>query len=221
MTKESTELKNRMKAVFRNRGIRIGAKVYDPRHREELIKQLPLPAQRTRVLRLAEVLDVVTEKRVEARADLVKAARQNSMYKSLITIPQLGDIWAATVIAEVGTPHRFRSRKQFWSYAGLAVRTFETSQYYADNYGQVHKKPRAAKTRGLVREFNTSLKCMFKHMAVTLGRTDWKFEFDRLKRQGVIAANARLTLARKAAAITLRIMKTGEMYDESLVFPRK
>ena len=61
---------------------------------------------------------------------------------------------------------------------------------------------------------------MFSHIALDLSRHEWNEEFVRLQRSGVSVANARLTLARKAAAIALRLMKTGELYDEALVFTR-
>jgi len=220
LTSESTALKNRIKAVFRNRGIAVGTKAYEPLTRAAAVRKLPHEALRSRVVHLGEVLDVVSEQRADAQKQLVKAVRKNAMFKSLTSMPKIGDIFAATIIAEVGTPHRFRSRRQFWSYIGYAVTTFETSQYCTDQRGIVRKKERKTRTRGLVRQYNRSLKYVFSHIAMDLSRHEWNEEFVRLQRSGVSVANARLTLARKAAAIALRLMKTGELYDEALVFTR-
>ena len=221
LTSQSTALKNKLKAVFRNRGIAVGNKAYVPDSRIEIVKCLPHQALRSRVCHLGEVLDVVTQQRADAEIELVKTARKSPMFHSLTSMPRIGNILGATILAEVGTPDRFRTRKQFWSYIGLAVTTFETSQFYADERNFIRKKDRKTRTRGLVNQYNSALKFTFKHVALDLSRSDWKHEFIRLQKSNVSEANARLTLARKAAAIALRLMKTGELYDEALVFARK
>lgn len=221
LTSDSTALKNRIKAVFRNRGISIGDKAYNKSSRLESVRRLPNEALRNRVQHLGNVLDVVTEQRLDARLELVKTAKKNEAFSCLVSIPRIGDILASTILAEVGTPHRFRTRNQFWSYVGLAITTFETGQYFTDERGLVKRKDKKSKTRGLVRQYNRSLKFAFKHISMDLSRNEWKEEFQRLERAGVPVANARLTLARKAAAIALRLMKTGGAYDEALVFARK
>lgn len=221
LTQESTAVKNKMKAVFRSRGLRVGAVVYNPEQRQATLELLPLQAHKERVSSLGEVLDAISEQRSIAEKMLIRATRSNAMYKSLMSIPQIGEIRAATIIAEVGTPSRFRSRKQFWSYIGLAVTTYESSQYTLDDRGRVRAKDRKVRTRGLVKNYNRELKGVFKQAAFALSRGEWKHEFDRLLKAGVAPNNALLTLARKIAAIALHLMKTGEEYDETLVFPRK
>jgi hypothetical protein len=86
---------------------------------------------------------------------------------------------------------------------------------------RIKKKRKQARTRGLVREYNRTLKYVFKHVGLDLGRNEWAHERARLEKAGVNSANAWLTLSRKAAAVALHLMKTGEMYDEALVFARK
>ncbi|MEZ4753670.1 MAG: transposase [Bdellovibrionota bacterium] len=221
MTKESTALKNRIKAIFRNRGISIGTKAYDQQTRDQALLLLEQQALRTRVTHLGEVLDVVCKQRASAQKELIKVARKSRMFKPLISMPQIGEIHAASIIGEVGEPHRFRTRNQFWSYCGFAVKVYESGEYYADKRGMVRKKDRKATTRGLVSECNRTLKYVFKNVALNLAARDWSHEFERLQESGVYVTNARLTLSRKAAAIALHLMKTGENYDEALVFARK
>lgn len=221
LTQESTALKNKIKATFRSRGLRVSDSVYQPQARIELIKELPFEALRDKVESLGKVLDVVTEQRAIALKALVHATRQSNMFSSLISLPLIGDISAATIIAKVGTPFRFRTRKQFWSYVGLAVTTYETGQYTLDDRGRVKAKDRKVRTRGLVRSYNRGLKHVFKQAAFQLSRKDWNHEYVRLTDAGVDPNNAVLTLARKLSAIALHLMKTGETYDETLVFARK
>jgi transposase len=44
-------------------------------------------------------------------------------------IPCIGPIRAARLIALMQTPHRFRSKRQLWTYSGLGVETHESAQY--------------------------------------------------------------------------------------------
>lgn len=221
LTSQSTAVKNKIRAVFRNRGVAVGTRAYTPKKREEVVQELRQEALRSRVVRLGTVLDVVSEQRAASVKELIATAKKSEMFKSLMSMPGVGDIFASTLIAEVGTPHRFRTRKQFWSYVGLAVTTYESGQYASDEFGRVRKKDRKTRTRGLVKQFNRPLKCVFKQVSITLSNGEWSDEFVRLQKSGVSVSNARLTLARKAAAIALKLMKTGGEYDKALVFACK
>lgn len=217
LTEQSTRLKNQLKAVFRGRGIRVGKKAYSGIGRKKVIKDLPLLAQRERVMSLGIVLDVVAEQRAKALKVMVKQARRNKMYKSLRKIDGIGPIFSAMFIGEIGDPKRFRTREQLWSYAGLAVATYESSEFELRGDRTV-RKSRAVKTRGLVRSYNRTLKGVFKQAALTLSRTKWKTQFVKLLGRSKNANNALLTLARKHACVMLHIAKTGEKYDIAKVF---
>ena len=217
LTEQSTRLKNQIRAVFRGRGIRVGQKAYGATIRAKVVKELPLPVQRERIMSLGAVLDVVAEQRGKALKIMVQQARKNKMYKSLRRIDGIGPIFSAMFIAEVGDPRRFRTRQQLWSYAGLAVTTYESSEFELRGDCTV-RKTRAVKTRGLVRSYNRTLKGMFKQAALTLSRTKWKAQFMTLLGRSKNANNALLTLARKHSSVMLHIAKTGEKYDLAKVF---
>ena len=63
---------------------------------------------------------------------------------------------------------RARTKRQFWSYAGLAVVTRSSRDYRRTPGGIVHR-PRL-QVRGLTRRFNRTLKTVFKGAAVTARR---------------------------------------------------
>lgn len=219
LTKESTVLKNRIKAVFRGRGIKVGAKVYtNEKERENLKKLLPLIAQREKVGYLFRILDVITEEREKAEKSLVNSAKKNKLYKQLTSIPFIGPFSASAIIAIVGSPNRFRTRGQYWKYVGFSIATYDSSEYCVNERGRIDKKKKPSCTRGLVKQCNKTLKYVYKQAALGLSRNNWKNEFDRLIKSGVRPDNAKLTLARKVAALSLRLMKTGESYEENLVF---
>lgn len=217
LTEECVRLKNQLKAVFRGRGIVVGRKAYSLSSRQKVIQHLPLPAQRERVLRIGAILDEVATQREKALKTMVNYARRSAMYKSLRNVDGIGPIFTSMFIAEVGDPHRFRTRAQLWSYAGLAVMTHESSQFELKD-GCVVRKSRAIRTRGLVRTYNRTLKYVLKQAAMTLSRTKWSTQYRSLLARSKNRNNAQLTLARKLANVMLRIAKTGEEYDITKVF---
>jgi transposase len=91
-----------------------GANVYGVRHREEWQSQLPSSIQ-TRATRLYDHLDFLLDQKKEAEADLLREAKKRTIFGILETAPGFGPIRAARLIPIVITPHRFRTRRQFWS----------------------------------------------------------------------------------------------------------
>ena len=70
-------------------------------------------------------------------------------------------------------------------------------------------------TRGLNPNFNHRLKYVFKGAAVDgIHQTPFEGHYARLLVKGMRPEMARLTLARKIAAVTLTLWKRGERFDE-------
>jgi transposase len=59
--------------------------------------------------------------RCVGRRRTLAESRKHRAVGLLRTIPQLGPIRAALIVVTVDTPHRFRTKRQFWSYVGLAA----------------------------------------------------------------------------------------------------
>lgn len=217
LTEHSVRLKNQIKSVFRSWGVRVGGAVYEPELRAGAIDKLPSKVSRSRVKRLAKLFDIVSEQREAALKEMIKLARQRPRYKELRTIDGIGPKFAAFLVAALGNANRFRTHKQLWAYAGLAVTTFDSGEYEVLD-GKVRRKRRRVQTRGLVRSYNRTLKYVFKQVAMTLSRTKWRSHYEQLLARSKNDNNAQLTLARKLAAIVLRIAKTGERYDVTKAF---
>jgi len=150
--------------------------------------------------------------RHEAKRLLLKEARLQPAYQLLLSIPLLGPVSVAQLIAVVGTPFRFRSKRQFWSYVGLAVVTRTSAEYVLVN-GLVRRSSRPVATRGLNRNHNHLLKKVFKSAASSACASGpFKAAYDARMAQGMDASLARLTIARKLAATTLVIWKRGEQF---------
>lgn len=214
---DGTRVKNRLKALFRGRGIPCrGTGVYSGEERDQWLKHLDNAALRVRICRLWKELDLVVELREEAEKDLRAEARKHSEIKILRSIPGIGPLRAAVILGFAITPHRFRTRKQFWNYCGLGVRSKVTAEY-AVVQGRVCRSKNRPLVRGLNRNYNHALKEAFKGAAVTAAAGPWKSQFDAMVENGTRAPLALLTLARKIAAIALVLWKKGERYDDRKV----
>jgi hypothetical protein len=72
----------------------------------------------------------------------------------------------------VVTPHRFQSRSHFWAYSGLGIVMRSSSDWVRTQTGQ-WVKATVRQTRGLSRNFNHTLKRIFKGAATTvIGRAE-------------------------------------------------
>ena len=211
---DSTRVRNRLKALFRGRGIPChGTSVYNKEEREQWLKQLDNASARVRAGRIFRELDFLTELREEAETEFIRETRKHSAAKILQSIPGIGPLRAGVILGFAVTPHRFRTRKQFWTYCGLAVTSKVTSEY-AIIQGQVRRSKQQPLVRGLNRNYNRSLKEVFKGAAATAAMGPWRSQFDAMVANGMRAPLALLTLARKISSTTLTLWKKGEPYDE-------
>ena len=86
--------------------------------------------------------------------------------------------------------------------------------------GEVRKAGHSRITRGLNPNYNRILKHVFKDAALLASAHGaLKPYYDHLVAQGMRPSLARLTVARKIAAITLAVWKKGVRFDAELVMP--
>ena len=123
ISKDLTRVMNRLKAVYRGWGIPCaGTKVYAARYREEWLKKIPQAGVCRRAELLYQQLDELQALRRKVRAEFLAESRKHKAAKLLRQIPYIGPIRAARLIGLMQTPHRFRSKRQLWTYSGLAVK---------------------------------------------------------------------------------------------------
>jgi len=215
LSKDTKRVMNRLKAVYRSWGIPCGGiQVYDPRYREPWLEKIPEAGIRRRAELFYEQLDGLHALRQKARRELLRESRKHKASKLLLQIPCIGPIRAALLLALMQTPHRFRSKRQLWAYSGLGIETHDSAQYrYVGGQLQHSKKPQ--QLRGLNQNHNHQMKELFKSTATSATRCAGPFQdfYARLLGKGMEPEMARLTLARKIAAITLTIWKKGDRFD--------
>ena len=215
ISKDLTRVMNRVKALYRSWGIPCGGQqVYAPRHRAEWLDKIGEAGVRRRAEFFYQQLDALRTLRQAVRRDLLAESQKQSATKLLRQIPALGPIRVALLIALIQTPHRFRTKRQLWTYGGLAIDTRDSGQYrYVA--GQLQRAKRPQQLRGLNQNHNHDLKAIFKGAAIMASSREGPFHdfYQGLLTKGMRPAMARLTLARKIAAITLILWKKGAHFD--------
>jgi transposase len=221
LTEDTTRVMGRLKAVYRGQAVNCaGKKVFGKRHRESYLEKLA-GGVRYRAECLYQQLDALEPLRRQAKREWIAECRKHAAMKWLCSVPYLGPIRSAVLIGRVQTPHRFRTRRQFWTYCGLGLETRDSGEYRIVG-GQLERKKRPALVRGLNWNHNHDLKNVFKAAATTASVCDGPFRefYLRLLAKGIRPEMARLTLARKIAAIALRIWKKGEAFEEQYLKPQ-
>jgi transposase len=218
---DSLRVMLRIRALYRSRAIAVKARsVYHPTRRQEWLEQIRDAGGRFRAEQLYEQLDTLLELRRRARSAVLRQACNFKAYRLLRSVPGIGPLRAAEILATVSDPHRFRTKRQLWMYAGLGVITRSSGEWIPDAAtGRIRRSGRAPLTRGLNRNFNRPLKKIFKMAAHDVtGRPGPLRDFydDRVAR-GMRPEMVYLTLARKIAAVVLAVWKKGASFDPRLI----
>ena len=155
------------------------------------------------------------------RKELLAEAQKHDVWKLLRQIPFIGPIRAALLIAILQTPHRFRTKRQLWSYIGFGIETHSSADHRCVD-GELRRSKKPASIRGLNRSHNHDLKNLFKSAATIAAAKPGPFQefYDALVAKGIKPEMARLTLARKIAAITLVVWKKGVRFDANHLKPQ-
>src|ERR1039457_2186673 len=139
---------------------------------------------------------------------------QDERWYDLIVIldDATSEIYYAQLVEE--DPHRFRTKRQLWEYSGLGLETRDSGEYHYVQ-GQVRRRKKQVSIRGLNKDHNHDLKGLFKGAATRASVQPGPFQdfYQRWLAKGIKPTMARLTLARKIAAITLTLWKKGENFD--------
>jgi transposase len=215
LVEDSTRAMLRLKSLFRARAVRApGKRIYGTKDRPLWLARLPDRGARFRAEALYAELDVLRELRPRAKTLMVVEARRDPAWQILGSIPNLGPVRVSLLLATMKTPWRFRTKRNLWAYAGLAVVT-ESSADHEFIAGRPVRRRRKPLTRGLNKNHNRVLKNVFKSTASASIGQQGPFQdlYRGMVARGMREDMARLTLARKFAALTLRLWKTGEAYD--------
>jgi transposase len=160
-------------------------------------------------------LDALLEVKSEAEKAMIKESHRHRISRILETAPGMGRVRVAQVIPIVITPYRFRTKRQFWAYCGFGVVVRSSSDWIREDGRWI--KAKVNQTRGLNFNHNRMLKAIFKGAAITViaqrHSNPLRGDYDRLLDNGTKPNLAKLTVARKVAAIVLAMWKKEEVYS--------
>jgi transposase len=146
---EQTSAKNRIQALLAREGLRYGGSdLFGNRGRSWLQAQMLRVHVRSLVDRLLEHIERTHQHAEALTGQLRELLAGHPAAELLMTIPGVGFITAATLIAELGDWHRFRESKQVSAYFGL-VPSVRASARTA-RYGHLTKSGSAHARRALV-----------------------------------------------------------------------
>jgi hypothetical protein len=122
------------------------------------------------------------------------------------------------VAGHLQIPHRFRTKRQLWTYGGVGIETSSS----ADHPVVKGQKKKHVEIRGLNRNYNHDLKNIFKGAAIVAATKPGPFAefYAELLAKGMRPEMARLTLARKIATIVLIVWKRGVCFDAQYRTPQ-
>ena len=222
ITKDTSRVMTRVKAIYRSWAIPCsGQQLYAPRHRVEWLGKIQEPGVRRRAEFYYQQLDALRALRQEVRRDLLAESKKHKIWKRLCQIPSIGPIRAAMLLGILQTAHRFRTKRQLWTYSGLGIEVHSSADHHAVN-GQLERKKKHIEIRGLNKNCNHDLKNLFKGAAVVASTKPGPFEefYTALLAKGMRPEMARLTLARKIATIVLIVWKRGVCFDANHLKPQ-
>src|ERR1700723_1051494 len=222
ISKDLGRVMSRVKAIYRSWGIPCGGKqVYAQRYRSEWLGKIQEAGVRRRAEFYYQQLDALRPLRQQVRQELLAEAKKHSAWKLLRAIPFIGPIRAALLIALIQTPHRFRTKRQLWSYSGFGIETHSSAEQRFIN-GELQRAKKAASVRGLNRNHNHELKNVVKRAATVAAAKAGPFKqfYDALVPRGIRPEMARLPLGRKTAAITLIVWKKGVRFEAQHLKPQ-
>ncbi|MFC1573477.1 transposase [Candidatus Eisenbacteria bacterium] len=214
---DSVRVQNRIKSLYRSRGIPTsGTEVYAPAARGKWLRKLPSRSHPLAKILYVE-LDAVRDLQKRAEKEMLIEARKHKITRILMTCPGMGPIRVAQMLPIVVTPCRFSSKRSFWAYGGLAIVTRSSSDWARARDGS-WVWAAVQQTRGLNRNYNRTLKRIFKGAATTVimraGRDDPLYRhYQQLLDGGTKPNLAKLSIARQIASIVLTMWRSEEVYN--------
>jgi transposase len=221
LVKDITRVKNRLKALYNSEAFKQrGRELYHVSKRQSWIEKLPNEGQRIRAELFFRQVDELKIIERAAQKAMVTESKRQPAYRVLIQVAELGPVRIAQLMGTVDRPWRFRTKRPFWKYLGLAVETLTTADHEIET-GRVRKrKKQFVQARGLNRDYNRRLKLVFKSAATHACHGAYREYYQGLLETGMREEMARLAVARKLAATVLALWKSGENFDAGRILKR-
>ena len=212
ITKDVTRVMRRLKALYRARLFRVEVNKFTRRAIVPNGWKITEASVRRRAELYYQQLDALRVLHQQAKKELLAEGRKHTV-KLLRQIPSIGPIRSSVGCNSTNTasvPHQEATVELQWSSVG------DTQQRgISHEGGQLKRSKKVFAVRGLNENHNHDVKNIFKGAAIRAMTVEGPFQkfYEALVAKGMKPAMARLTLARKIAAITLIVWKKGAHFD--------
>ncbi len=161
-----------------------------------------MPERRLEITQLLARWALVREQLAMVEARLATLVDQCPEARVLLSVPEISATCAATLVAELGTPADFQHPRQVLKLAGMNLTGRQSGQ-----------------TEGRRRQSKRGRPMLRRQLFLLAGRWCqprglYRPEYEAMRARGVPGTKAVCSLARKLVPLLLRIMQTGEPFDE-------
>jgi len=196
---EIIRAKNRYKALYRQ--VAVPTNVQRFYESTEMLGLLEDDVRRYVACTLFEQLGLLEEQRRGYLERFEDNVRRYKPIKLLTSIPGIGPIRANQIVAVMVTPHRFPTKYNLFAYAGL-------TKHVRDSDGKQYGKKRARGPKALKEAFKSAALSSLK------SNTSLRRKYDAMRAAGKDDRTARGAVAKKIAATTLGVWKSGRKYND-------
>jgi transposase len=210
--KQATRNINQLRAEAIMEGIRIPSRAFkNADFRSQWLKDMKSRVLASRLELLWIGQDATSEQARLARRRMQKESRKYPVIKLWQDVPGIGLIRACVLLAYLDTPWRFSQKNKLWKYCGVGL-TRDSSGRDANG------RPKGGKLR-LACFSNKRLKDVLMGAATSAMR--WKSNvfnayYERMLANGMTAAKARHSVARKMATVLWGMWKSHSRFDAAL-----
>jgi transposase len=150
--------------------------------------------------------DLAQEQEEQLRRELKKASVNQEMIQRLAELPGIASIRAATFVAYLDTPWRFKSKQALWRYMGIGLVREKSGQ------GREWLRVELACNRRLKSAIVGAAES-----AILTGKNPFAEQHQRWREAGLSSRNARRNVARSLSAVMWGMWKNGGVYDPAKV----
>ena len=191
--------KNRLKAVFRASGLSTKENAFYTN--KERVAELPHASAKFAAENLFNQIETLESTKAGYKDFFHKNRQRYRPIRNLCTIPGIDLVRANIIVATVCTPHRFQNKHHFWGYSMLV-------RHIQESGGRIYGNKRVHGRKELRDAFLGAAESAMR------GETSLRDHYDALRAKGIAHKEAKISLARKIAAICLSLLKNNETFHD-------
>ena len=207
LTQKRTAAMSSLKSLFREYNIPLPKSAWSDVGRDKLRARLDsFPETVMLCARLElDLIEHFNEALKEIDQRMAELASDDRGIRLLMSIPGISYYSAFVITSEIGDSLRFKSAKQLTAYAGLCPRLSQSGMSKA-RLGSITKNGRARLRWIVVECANSAILCNQK-----IQRLYW-----RVKKRSGCTSKAKVAAGRKLLCLCYHILKSGQLYSESI-----